>query len=142
VNFELTSQGAPRLTENDVEAQVKTFLEFRGWKVIRLHSGLIPLPYERDGKKALIRIGEQGMPDWLAVHPRMHERGKPACIWMELKRPGAKPSRTTMVKSRSGRYRKRKGQIEYLCELDVQGFPCGWFDSLDGFRQFYAKRFE
>jgi hypothetical protein len=133
---------AIKLSENDIEAQITGVLRLAGWKVIRLHSGLIDLPYDRGGKPAKLRVGEQGMCDWLAVHPRMHERGKPGVIWFEVKAPGRKPTETKMVQSQSGRWRKRKGQMDYLKELNAAGFCCGWFDSLDGFRKFYRERFE
>jgi len=139
MTFVLKAPKPPRLTEKEVTQQITDFLRHRGWKVIRLQSGLFKQRYPNPGatEERPIRIGEVGMVDWLAVHPTL-PRGH---IWMELKRPGAKPSETKMVKTHSGKYRKRKGQMQYLRELDAQGFCCGWFDSIEGFRKFYGKRF-
>lgn len=142
MTFHLKPPKPPKLSENDVESAICDMLRLHGWKVIRQHSGLIDLPYERKpGESAKLRIGEQGMPDWIALHPTMHKRGKPGVIWLEIKAPGGRPSRTKMVPTRGGKYRQRKGQVEYLEELRAAGFVCGWWDSLEGFREFYRKVF-
>jgi hypothetical protein len=146
MTFALKAPKPPRLTEKEVTQQICDFLRLRGWKVIRLHVGFWKRTWKRKGvdepEENKFRIGEPGMVDWIAVHPTMHKTGRPSVIWFELKAPGRKPTETRMVKTESGKWRKRPGQQEYLRALDAQGFCCGWFDSLEGFRKFYGKRFE
>jgi hypothetical protein len=70
---------APRLSENDIERACLDLLWLRGYYVLRLQSGLFRTP---DGR--WVRIGEPGLPDYAALHPRY-----PA-FFLEVKRPGAK----------------------------------------------------
>lgn len=67
-----------KVSENDVESACIDVLRFRGYWVIRQHSGLFKTP---DGKR-WIRIGEAGIPDYAAIHTRY-----PGFL-LEVKRPG------------------------------------------------------
>jgi hypothetical protein len=71
---------ALRLSENDVERQCIDTLGVRQYKVVRQHVGT----FQRGN--SWVKIGELGLPDYIATHPLY-----PA-IYMEVKRPGAKPS--------------------------------------------------
>lgn len=72
----------PRLTEADVTTQVRDFLRAKGWRPLRMHSGLLP------GARYPIRVGEPGMADYLFV--RYLRPGVAAALWIEMKRPGAR----------------------------------------------------
>lgn len=70
---------APRLTENDVEAQCKTILALHGYTVYRLNAGLAQsLDAER-----IIPGARKGTPDYVCLHGR-HELD----FLLEVKRPG------------------------------------------------------
>ena len=70
---------APRLkvSENDVEKACRDVLNLRGYRLHRLHCGKARFP---DG--TWVQLEEQGMPDWLCVHP-----AHPA-FYLETKAPG------------------------------------------------------
>lgn len=65
-----------RLTETAVAKACKDLLGIRGYKVVRLQSGLFKTP---DGR--WIRVGEPGMTDYFAAH-KTHRP-----FFMEVKRP-------------------------------------------------------
>lgn len=76
----------PKLSEADVTAQVKGFLEARGWRAIRMNRGLV------QGFSSVVQFGEPGQPDWQFI---FYIRGCeiPAAtvtLWVEMKAPGAK----------------------------------------------------
>ena len=67
----------PKISENDVEYAVKQVLQYRGYYVVRLQSGKFKTA---DGR--WITVGDPGLPDYVAVHPR-----HPA-LFVEVKCPG------------------------------------------------------
>jgi hypothetical protein len=75
--FRLTAPKAPKLREDDVERACLDLLAYRGYYVIRLHSGLF-----RTADARWIQVGKRGLPDYVAVHHR--HRG----FLLETKRPG------------------------------------------------------
>ena len=79
--FRLRSPRLLKITENEVEKQLTSWLLTRGWYPIRQHSGLFRTP---DGR--YIRVGEVGIPDYVVIHS--HYPG----FFLETKRPGAKLS--------------------------------------------------
>lgn len=72
-------QQPAKLREADVTAQVKLFMEHRGWRLVRNQRTVVPGQFQ---------AGEPGIPDYLAL--RYLENGVVLAIWIELKRPGAR----------------------------------------------------
>lgn len=62
--------------EDEVISQVKTFLEFNGWRAVKHEYGSM-------GFKV---VGEKGMPDWSFVH-YLRGDGITATLWIEFKSP-------------------------------------------------------
>ena len=75
--FRLTPPKPPKLREDDVERACLDLLAYRGYYVLRLHSGLF-----RTVDARWIQVGTRGLPDYVAVHER--HRG----FLLETKRPG------------------------------------------------------
>lgn len=72
----------PPPTENDVTVAVLALAKRLGWRPHRNHVGTF---YTRDGRP--VKVHKIGMPDWLLLHP------KHGVCWVEVKRPGGKPSK-------------------------------------------------
>jgi hypothetical protein len=75
--FRLRSPRA-KLTENDVERVCRDFLNLRGYRLERLHSGRFKT---LDGRR-YITGAEPGTPDWVVVH------GRHRAFYLETKAPG------------------------------------------------------
>ena len=101
---------SPRLkvVENDVERACCDLLALRGYKVHRLHCGRAQFP---DGR--WVTLEEEGMPDWLVVHPLY-----PA-FYVETKRPGAElsPAQAWMHRVLIHGWRLRVAVIDDPAEL-------------------------
>src|SRR5262245_20276373 len=78
-----------RITENHVEHACLGLLGCRGYRMLRLQSGLF-----RTADGRWIRCGERGMPDDAALHPE-----RPGSL-REIKRPGARLSAEQQKKIR------------------------------------------
>ena len=133
------------IRENDVEEQIKTYLQRRGWTVTRQQSMLATLPYPgKDGKPARMRIGEKGCSDWRAEQPILDGQADARTVavphrifYYEVKRPGEKPDAK---------------QLLYLDRKRFTGTNAEWFDSFDvdewggkhaflpWFKRFYGER--
>lgn len=122
--------GAPRvktrkedLPENIVTSTIKGFLEAHGWEVTRQQSGLFKRVFGNPGEQttdsgARVRVGEKGIADW-----RAQKRAHGITFWicyLEFKAPGNKPS---------------DKQLEWIRKRQLLGYPCDWFDGLDGCRK-------
>ena len=70
-----------QLSENDIEKQCLDLLRWRGYYVIRIHSGLFKTCDDK-----FITMAEKGTPDYAVIHS--HFPG----FLLEVKRPGAKAS--------------------------------------------------
>lgn len=66
-----------KVYESDISALVRDFLQFRGWRAIRMQRTVIPGSFQ---------TAEPGMPDFLFV--RYLKDGAGLLLWIELKRPG------------------------------------------------------
>lgn len=123
--------------ENVVEGQILGFLRARGWLVERQPAGAVvglgPLmaalergqPITRElVYRSIIRLGEKGRADWVAVRPR--DGGGYDRVEVEIKAAGRKPSAE---------------QAKYLRDRAACGFLCGWWDSLESFYAWYAGQF-
>lgn len=151
--------GAPRvkkrkqdLPENIIECQIKTFLEMRGWQCLRLQAGtfagLGPLIAALDKGllitremlyRSMVRIGEKGRADWLAMRPRratgvdsLIEMPMHQIFFFECKAPGKKP---------------QPEQLAWLQAQEQTGTPTAWFDDFEGdwdtsFLPWYRARYE
>lgn len=71
-----------KLTENDVERECLDLLRARGYYPLRLQSGVFRTLYDNRP----LRVGEPGLPDYIAVHPAY-----PA-FFLEAKSSGGKLS--------------------------------------------------
>ena len=119
------------MKEADVTRQVIDYLEARGWRAIRMQSGLFKRA--TPGYTGRVRVGEVGIPDWLIVsylYPYDHYLGppavsiSPALFWLELKRPGEK---------------LRKGQPEWIDKERARGALVCVADSLESFEEWYGE---
>lgn len=70
------------LKERDVTRQVRDFLEWRGWRPVRMQVAAFARP--TDG--AMVRVGEVGMADYLFVR-YLPRTGAALALWVEFKRP-------------------------------------------------------
>lgn len=122
------------LPENIVEQQICDFLRLKGWRLYRQHVGAY-MPYgaamqafkdHRSPGGLLIRIGENGMPDWRAERPDAREIGLARVFHFETKAPGAKPS---------------TDQLRWMRHANATGTSAEWFDSFDHFHAWYQRRF-
>ncbi len=104
----------PALKESDVTAQIKSFLESRGWTGFRLQSGLV----RGYTGNTFMRLAKKGTPDWVFVRAR-------ETLFVEMKAPGKKPS---------------KDQIAWLAWAGVEGTPAIWADGLGAFMEKYGHR--
>lgn len=104
------------ITENEVEAEIITFLLSRGWIIRRQHSALA-----RTISGHPLKLGEVGMCDWSAMRPRGEERVV-EFLEIEAKRPGEKP---------------KPAQREYIAKRLHQGISATWADSLELFSTWY-----
>ena len=75
-------------SESDVAKAVVDLLRYRGYYVIRLQVGTFQAP----GGKGWVKIGEPGLPDYVAIH------AKHPGFFIETKRTGAKPSEAQLSK--------------------------------------------
>ncbi len=73
-----------KLLEKQVSDQVRSFLEYRGWRIVRNNVTKFP-----GGNGRWVQVGEVGMADLLAL--RYLPEGRCLALWLELKRPGRKP---------------------------------------------------
>ena len=135
------------LPENIVTAQIKDYLEARGYTVTRQHVGTYT-PYRillqltealkrgadmavelEKARHNIIRIGKEGDADWRAekrVNGVLHQ-----LLYLEMKAPGKKPD---------------PHQLLWLEQRRATGTPADWFDSFDvgkrPFLRWYRAQFE
>jgi hypothetical protein len=117
--------------ENQLESQIQDFLNWHGfvsirqhvgtvapWRVLKqLHLGQITL---EQAARNIIRLGEEGMADWLALRPIVAPGGRAldgphplvAFFW-EAKAPGKRPSSV---------------QLEWLEKRRQCGYEAAWFN--------------
>lgn len=79
-------QNAQRLMERDVKDQLVGFMESKGWRPIRMQTGMM------QNGRAAIPFGEKGQCDWQFIRYLPGFLGRVGLIWVETKRPGAKPA--------------------------------------------------
>jgi len=105
-----------KLLERHVSRQVRDFLEYRGWRAIRMQRTVIPGSFQ---------TGEKGMADYLFV--RYLPEVKPGCsltLWVETKRPGGP---------------LRKHQPEWHAEERLRGAQVWVVDDFDLFARNYER---
>ena len=125
--FELTPDGKGfKLSENDVEKQLLDFLGAMGWTAVRQHPGkFVPYAKAMEGiekgelpARAVITMAAEFTADWLFIHGHLPP------LWVEVKRPGKKPS---------------SGQLQFLRERRlVQQLAC-WTDKYEDFLAWYQE---
>lgn len=84
-----------KLTEAQIVRQVRDFLEYRGWRALRMQSALVGRP-----QGGAFRVGEKGMADYLFLLYRNWDVGgqdplswcSALVVWIEFKRPGKTPT--------------------------------------------------
>lgn len=104
-----------------VSRQVKDYMLARGWRAIRMQSGLY------QGPATTFRSGEPGMPDWLFLRAVAGPRAAVLTgFWCEIKAPGGK---------------LRKHQPEWHARERLRGFAVWVTDDLDSFIAAYEQHF-
>lgn len=76
------------LRESDVSKQIRDFLEFRGWRVIRMN---VTKTQDKSGRWT--SFGEVGQPDYLCLFYKLNRANPPGCsvaLWVEVKQKGGK----------------------------------------------------
>lgn len=76
---------APKLAERDIVAQVRGYLESRGWRAIRHGRGIV-----QGFGGQVVQFGEPGMADYQFVYYRPERPALSFTLWVEFKRTGAK----------------------------------------------------
>lgn len=124
------------LPENILVAQIKSFLEARGWTVTRQQTGLFTRPgVDRSQAQTgqLVYVGQKGMADWRAERPLRGVGVPGACqlFYFETKAPGKRP---------------KPHQQQWLETRAACGFLAAWFDDFSGdwdtsFLPWYRARF-
>jgi hypothetical protein len=121
--FRLT-EAKLKLSEADVTSQITGLARSKGWKAIRLHSGLYRGYHHPE---SVISAGENSQADWLFVRPiGKNWPGYCEVFWLEVKAPGKRPS---------------KAQLQWLESMRQAGFQAAWSDSLEAFEAWYCGRF-
>lgn len=127
---EATEAEKRKQREKIVQAGTIKFLREHGWRVYRMNSGLFP------GARGMVRIGEPGMPDVLAlryvVEPVRGGLLRPATgvgyvLWVECKR--AKGGKTAENQALWHATESENGALIYVC------------NDLEDLRDWYYKRF-
>lgn len=136
-----------KLSEQQVTAQIREWMEWRGWTAHRKHVGeFIAFPRMMDFLNALIEatrrggltavrdiamkamrewprqkvtLGKAGLPDWFFSHPHIHPG-----IYIEMKATGEKPSPL---------------QLATLEQLRRDGYNAEWFGDFDNFLAWYQR---
>lgn len=109
-----------KLLERDVARQVKDFLRWRQWRIVR-HQVAVA-----SGGASTFSVGEKGMADLQAVYYFRGGHGLTLTLWIETKRPG-KPL--------------KPHQIEWKAKEEARG-ACVWkVDNIDAFERAYNAKF-
>lgn len=94
-----------RITESDIQRQIKEFLQWHGWFVVKIHQSL---------------GSYKGIADLYALKDGQH-------VWIEVKTPKGQLSEYQVkfmgdVVKHGGRYIVAKGieDVEYLCKKDIK----------------------
>ncbi len=87
------------------------WLKLKGWKCIRLQSGLV----RGHTRGTMMRLGELGLPDWICVKGQR-------CFFLELKARGKK---------------LRPAQEAWLAEAIANGTSSFWTDDFEEFKTLY-----
>jgi hypothetical protein len=111
--LKLAPNGTLALREADVTRQILDYLHAHGWRCLRMQSGLFQRP---NGGKARVRIGEAGLPDYIVMRGNPAVRTCPQMFFLELKRPGGKPS---------------AAQMEWRRQAEADGFAVCCADSVE-----------
>jgi hypothetical protein len=107
----------PPLKEREVVQQVKDFLQWRGWRAVRMQRTVIAGAFQ---------AGEPGMPDYLFLHYLGGHEGSAIALWIEFKRPGGP---------------LRAGQQEWHARELVRGGVVWVVEQLDDFMTLYNSHF-
>ncbi len=130
-------KGAAPVREADVTKQVIDFLKVRGWRPVRMHSGLF-----RGRQASRVRVGEVGMSDWLVARYRdviteqeirfaegygltWEPPRPPDLFWLELKADEKK--------------KLRPGQSEWIAAEREKGALVCVAHSLESFTAWYEE---
>jgi len=111
----------PPLKEREVVRQVKDFLQWRGWRPIRMQRTIIPGAFQ---------TAESGCPDYLFLRyetGNYDRTGAALALWIEFKRPGGP---------------MRAGQAEWHERERIRGAAVWVVEELDDFMTLYNQHFE
>lgn len=105
------------MTERDVQKQVLDFLRERHWRPVRMTVGRF---------RSRVFVGERGMCDWLFLRYARYSSAvhQDHFFWLELKRPGEKPS---------------PHQLAWIEAERVKGALVCVADSLEAFQNWYKE---
>lgn len=113
-----TVRSAKRVTpEAQLTRQVVDYMNARGWRAIRMQSGVY------QGPATTFRSGEKGMPDYLFLRPVDQINGF-AVLWVEFK---------------SKRGRLSQWQENWIARERLFRFPVWVVSDLDNFQARYAE---
>lgn len=127
----------PALSERDVTKQIKGFLEWKGWRPLRMATGGFTRP--QGGYQP---FGEQGQPDWLFVY--YLQPPEALVLWVEMKSPGDRRKCPTWCRNRNVLAKKLCspcGQAQWRAEEERRGGTVVQTASFDEFSRFYHEQF-
>ena len=120
-----------KLSEKDVTHQVKGFMEYLGWRAVRM---------QRTIMKGQFQTGEPGMADWLFIYygrvfaPTVMAK----VIWIEIKSPG----KTAKCRCATKKPRQRctfHDQASWKAAEIARGAVVWTIDSLEALKQEFSK---
>jgi len=125
--------------EAALTAELKRFLEARGWRAVRNESGFVP---------GAGSIGEKGMADWQFLR-YLETPGLALVLWIEAKPPGYKPRcncKPGEVNPKTGRRGKGHecrscGQKRWAETERARGALVMQVNDVDAFAEWYARTF-
>jgi hypothetical protein len=121
-----------KLLEKQVTEQVRDFLEYRGWRAIRMQRTVVPGAFQS---------GEPGMPDYLFLRypPDFKETTATLALWIEFKSPTDK---------RKCRCRMASAKLCGICQQAIwrererrRGGTVWLINDFDWFAELYEKHF-
>jgi hypothetical protein len=130
--MKLDAKGKFKLSEADVTAQVRGYLEHRGWRIIRFQRTVVPGQFSTH---------EPGTPDLMAIYYcKDGLAGGALVLWLELKRKGAYAQCRCATKKL--RQRCSACDQEYWKSRErARGAQVWRIDDIDGFIRSYNASF-
>jgi hypothetical protein len=120
----------PKILEKQVAQQVRDFLRFRGWRIVRTQFAFSPGSFS---------TGEPGMADDLALRFMDRDRAIALALWLEYKGPNDR--RRCTCQPGSGKPCKVCRQLQWHQRERARGAVVWVVDDFSFFAELYEKHF-